>query len=118
MDISAAFAYSGDQQIEVIVQHKDVPTIYKQYLNKHPKSGLKHLAVWCDDIDEKLTEIGDDWVALQRYGDGLAYLDNKKAPGTMIQLMAHSEATDTMFGFVKEGSEAWDGVTDPVRAID
>ena len=54
----------------------------------------------------------------QRYGDGHAYLDNKKAPGTMIQLMAHGEAIDTMFGFIREGSDTWDGVTDAIRTID
>tara|TARA_B110000285_G_C14929521_1_gene516651 strand:+ start:358 stop:903 length:546 start_codon:yes stop_codon:yes gene_type:complete len=118
VDISAAFAYSGDQQIEVIVQHNDVPTIYKQYLDKHSEGGLQHLAVWCDNIDEKLAEIGDQWVVHQRYGDGHAYLDNKKTPGIMIQLMAHSEAIDTMFRFIKAGADSWDGVTDPIRIID
>ncbi len=118
VDISAAFAYSGDQQIEVIMQHDDTPTIYKKYLDAHPEGGLQHLAVWCDNIEDKLAEIGDDWVVCQRYGDGHAYLDNKKSPGTMIQLMAHSEAMDTMFGFIKEGADNWDGVTDPIRTID
>ena len=33
----------------------------------------------------------------------------------MIQLMAHSEAIGTVFGFTKEGADASGGVTDPVR---
>ena len=100
------------------MQHDDVPTIYKQYLDENPEGGLQHLAVWCDNIDDKLAELGDDWVVHQRYGDGHAYLDNKNAPGTMIQLMAHSEAMDIMFGFIREGADTWDGVTDPIRTID
>ena len=28
------------------------------------------------------------------------------------------EAIDTMFGFIKDGSDAWDGVTNPIRTID
>ena len=36
----------------------------------------------------------------------------------MIQLIAHSDAIDTMFGFIKEGADAWAGVTDPVRPND
>jgi hypothetical protein len=118
VDISAAFAYSGDQQIQVIVKHSDVPTIYKQYLDKRPEGGLQHLAVWCDDIEKKLAEICDDWVVQQRYGDGHTYLDNKKSTGTMIQLMAHGEAIDFMFEFIREGADTWDVVTDPVRTID
>jgi len=117
VDISAAFAYSGDQQIQVIVNHNDVPTLYKQYLDKRPEGGLQNLAVWCDNIDKKLAEIGDDWVVQQRYGDGHTYLDNKKSTGTMIHL-AHGKAIDFMFEFIREGADTWDGVTDPVRTID
>ena len=36
----------------------------------------------------------------------------------MIQLMAHGEAIDFMFEFIREGVDTWDGVTDPVRTID
>ena len=36
----------------------------------------------------------------------------------MIQLIAHSDAPDTMFRFVKEGADARAGVTDPVRPND
>jgi len=100
------------------VQHSDVPAIYKQYLDKHPEGGLQHLAVWCDNIDKKLAEIGDALVVQQRYGDGQLYLDKKKTPGVMIQLMAHNKKIDIMFAFIKEGADTWNGVTDPIRTID
>lgn len=100
------------------MRHNYVPTIYKQYFGRYPEGGLQYLAVWCDHIEEKLAEIGDDLVVHQGYGDGHAYLDNKKASGTIVQLMVHSAAIGVMFGFIKEGSDAWDGVTDPVRTID
>ena len=51
-DLSAAFAYSGDQQIEVIQQFDDSPTIYREYLEMNPGGGLHHVAVWVDDIAE------------------------------------------------------------------
>jgi hypothetical protein len=58
-DLSAAFAYSGDQQIEVIQQHDDTPTIYRDYLADRPDGGLQHLAAWVDDIPDTLTGLED-----------------------------------------------------------
>jgi catechol 2,3-dioxygenase-like lactoylglutathione lyase family enzyme len=121
LDLSAAFAYSGDQQIEVIQAHGSTPSIYGEYLKENPKGGLQHLAVWVDDIDISLAEYAAAGVEVevrQRYGDGHAYIDLKSSPGVMIQLMAHNDAIDLLFSIIKEASETWDGETDPVRKID
>jgi hypothetical protein len=120
-DISAAFAYSGDQQIEVIQPFDDTQTIYRDYLDENPAGGLQHLAVWVDSIPEKLDEIAERKLAFrvrQRYGDMHAYLDSVDRPGVMIQLMAHNEFMDTLFEMIKIASIEWDGVTDPIRKID
>jgi hypothetical protein len=117
-DISAAFAYSGDQQIEVIQQHNDAPSIYREYLANHPEGGLQHLAVWVDDIDEKLAELGDRYVLRQRYGDSHAYLDSSRSPGVMIQLMASNDVINELFDLIRAGADDWDGVKDPIRKID
>lgn len=117
-DLSAAFAYSGDQQIEVIEQHNDAATIYRENLARHPEGGLQHLAVWTDDIDAKLEELGDAYILRQRYGDMHAYLDCAAAPGVMIQLMANNEIINELFDMIRAGADSWDGVTDPIRKID
>ena len=120
-DITAAFAYSGDQQIEVIEQHDDAPTIYAEYLRAHPDGGLQHLAMWTDDIDAKLKELeaaGRRYSVRQRYGMAHAYLDSSERPGVMIQLMARSDLMLGLFEGILAAHEAWDGVTDPAREID
>ncbi len=120
-DISAAFAYSGDQQIEVIQQFDDTPTIYGDYIRENPKGGLHHLAVWVDSIPDKLKELeahGPAYRVRQRYGDMHAYLDSVERPGVMIQLMAHNDFMDELFGIIKSASETWDGASAPIRKID
>lgn len=120
-DLSAAFAYSGDQQIEVIEQHDDDPTIYREYLAAHPEGGLQHLAVWVDSIPETLValETADrSYLVRQNYGDGHAYLDSAEAPGVMMQLMARSEHLVDLMETIREASIGWDGVTAPIRRID
>lgn len=121
LELKAAFAYSGDQQIEVIQPLGDVPCIYEEYLAGHPDGGLQHLAVWVDSIDGKMAELkeqGHDYVVRQTYGDGHAYIDSKDKPGTMIQLMARGPIIERLFEIIKDGAETWDGKTDPVRKID
>jgi hypothetical protein len=120
-DLSAAFAYSGDQQIEVIEQHDDVRTIYRDFLKGHPTGGLHHLAVWVDSIPEKLSELsaaGYQYRVRQRYGDAHAYLDSVTQPGVMIQLMARIELMTGLFEVIEGAARDWDGETDPVRRID
>lgn len=120
-DLSAAFAYSGDQQIEVIQQHDDGPTIYRDYLAQNPNGGLHHLAVWVDSIAETVAMLEAEdrgYRVRQRYGDGHAYLDTTAAPGVMIQLMARSDHLVALMDTIKEASVGWDGVTAPIRRID
>jgi catechol 2,3-dioxygenase-like lactoylglutathione lyase family enzyme len=124
--MQAGFAYSGDQQIEVISPSLDHPSIYRDYLEHSPQGGLQHLAFWVDDIDEKLAVLDAEqvrYVVRQRYGEAPdykahAYLDMPDAPGVMIQLMARSDFYDLLFGALAAAASEWDGKTDPIRALD
>lgn len=121
LNITAAFAYSGDQQIEVIQPDDDKQTIYQEFLAENPKGGLQHLAVWVDDIQQTLGELkaaGQNFQVRQQYGDRHAYVDSTDSPGVMIQLMARGEAIEALFRMVRNGAESWDGADRPVRRID
>ncbi len=117
----AGFAYSGDQQIEVIQPTGTNPSIYGDFLKDHPGGGLQHLAVWVDDVNDafaKLNETGERFQICQRYGDAHIYVDHVAEPGVMMQMMARSDFYDVFFGIVKAGADAWDGKTNPLRKID
>jgi len=120
-DLDAAFAFSGDQQIEVIQPLGSATSIYSRFLEMHPEGGLQHLAFWVDDIAEAVARIerqGRKFVIVQRYGDRHAYLDSVDAPGIMIQLMAHGDINDELFRVIRGASQDWDGETAPIRKID
>ena len=121
VDLRAAFAYSGDQQIEVIQPEGNSRNIYTEFLEKVPEGGLQHLAVWVDNIADKLAELeaaGRSFQVIQQYGDRHAYIDSTDAPGVMIQLMAHNEINDELFRVIRAGADSWDGVSHPIREID
>jgi len=119
-ELKAAFAYSGDQQIEVIQPLGEAPTIYSEYLSAHPEGGLQHLAFWCDDVAAKVAELeaSGSFRLRQAYGDAHAYLDSKEQPGVMIQLMARTPGMEGLFAIIRAAADGWDGVSDPVRRID
>jgi catechol 2,3-dioxygenase-like lactoylglutathione lyase family enzyme len=124
-EMQAGFAYSGDQQIEVITPSLSHPSIYRDYLGQIPGGGLQHLAFWVDDIDEKLADLTRRDVSYrvwQRYGSppdykAHAYLDLIDQPGVMIQLMARSDFYDMLFGTLHAAAQDWDG-SDPIRVLD
>ncbi len=125
-NMQAGFAYSGDQQIEVIAPSQNHPSIYKDFLDQTPHGGLQHVAFWVDDIDEKLAELDDQNIhyrVWQRYGEAPdykahAYIDMLDAPGVMIQLMARSDFYDLLFGALAAAAKQWDGKTHPIRELD
>ena len=124
--MQAGFAYSGDQQIEVIAPSPSHPSIYRDFLTHTPQGGLQHLAYWADDIDAKLAELDARGVAYkvwQRYGapgeyKAHAYLDLTDHPGVMVQLMARNPFYDLLFGLLHEAARAWDGTEAPIRVLD
>ena len=120
-NLDAAFAYSGDQQIEVIQPLDDTPSIYSAHLQDQGSGGLQHLAVWVASIEAKLAELeaaGRKYEVVQSYGERHAYLDSIDSPGVMIQLMERNEVIEELFDLIKEGSTGWDGEMDPIRGID
>ncbi len=124
--MQAGFAYSGDQQIEVIAPSVDHPSIYADFLQRVPQGGLQHLAYWVSDIDAKLEELdakGVNYKVWQRYGappdyQAHAYLDLIDYPGVMVQLMARSDFYDLLFGLLQQAADNWDGRTAPIRVLD
>ncbi|MEN3952998.1 VOC family protein [Iodidimonas sp. SYSU 1G8] len=119
--ITAAFACSGDQQIELIEPLAGSgPNIYDDYLKEHPEGGLQHLASWSDDVDAQLADLtarGVDYVLAQRYPGSHAYLDLRAAPGVMIQLMPTLQRYLDLFDVAQAEAIDWDG-SHPIRDMD
>jgi catechol 2,3-dioxygenase-like lactoylglutathione lyase family enzyme len=46
--ITMAFAQSGEVQIELIQQHNDAPTAYREFLSAG-REGVQHISPWFDD---------------------------------------------------------------------
>ena len=117
IDMSVALAFTGGQQIELVQQHCDTPSIYTEFLaNNAP--GLQHMGVLVDDLQATLDErkLRDKIVQEGRTAGGInfAYVDTIHHNGTMIELIEADEGVRSAFGFMRKASEDWDG-SDPIR---
>ena len=118
--ISAAFANSGPLQIELIEQHNDAPSAYREFLDAG-REGLHHNAWWTDDFDAVAAGARAEGWELAQYGEAAgtryAYYDTEHHPGTIAELMELTDATRWLDGEVRDAAEEWDGTTDPVRRL-
>lgn len=122
IDFSVAIAQSGGVQIELVQQHCDRPSAYRDLIAKGAQ-GFHHICFYCDDAADY--EATCDWYDRQgfvtaidgRMGDmRFRYIDTSAAIGCMVELIDNHPMQTDFFGRIIDSAKDWDGVTDPVRA--
>jgi hypothetical protein len=121
--ISIALANSGSLQIELIQQHDNTPSIYRDFLAAG-RTGLQHVSAWvtCSEFDSLRA-------ALIKVGLSLAQEGTITASGTRLAYYATADAANGIIyevsdlmdikhihrvHLVEEAARRWDG-TAPVR---
>ena len=120
IDMTAAIAYWGDVQVELIYQHDKAPSIYTEFAAAKGE-GLQHVGVMTDSVDEHLAQLAKHDVEPVQWGataTGIrfAYVNTDQHPGGMIELIERGPAIDAFFGMAREAARTWDG-RDPVRRL-
>jgi hypothetical protein len=118
LDITAAIAQAGDLQIEVLAQHCERPSIFRDVVPAG-KTGFHHMTLACDDYDADLAAFGADAeIAFEArmMGGRVCWLDTRPGLGFMLELIEASPAAEAVFGAIRAAAETWDG-QDPVRSL-
>jgi hypothetical protein len=121
--ISAAFAYSGGIQMEVVCQHDETPSAYLEFIKRHPAGGFQHTAYFCDTFQNALAGAeakGQAFEVVQEFIEpvsGVAYEVYVEPKGgvdpLLAQLMIHGPM-EPFFAEMERISATWDG-TEPER---
>lgn len=114
-DVSLAFAFSGDMQIELVCQHNDTPSIYRDAVAAHGY-GAQHLGKVVADLPGELAQFARRGIAPVQHGvseDGVetVFLPFQSGPAGIIELIQGSEALTQIFAFMKATAADWDGHT-------
>jgi len=118
--LSIALANSGALQIELIQQHNDAPSMYRDFLQAG-REGLQHVAYWTETMDADLDRLATLGYEIGQSGSvgergRFVYLWTEAHPGTVVEL---SEVSGWKAGFFRKIAEAawhWDGA-DSVRRL-
>lgn len=120
IDFSVALAQSGGTQIELIQQHCDRPSAYRDTIAKG-QTGFHHFCVYTADYDACRQRYVDQGFAVAIDGKfgamRFCYVDTSPTLGCMIEIVEQDDAQTDAFTRIAEAAADWDGVTDPIRPL-
>lgn len=112
IDMSVAIAYTGEQQIELVQQHNDAPSIYRDFLQASGE-GLQHVGVLTHNLAESLQQGGYTEHVVQagvtRLGQRFAYVDTVLHNGTMLEFIETNPQMLSAFEYMKNAARTWQG---------
>ena len=115
---STAVAQHGEVQIELVEQHDDSPSAYRDTVPAGT-TGFHHVAFIAGDFDSALAHYTDRAFAVAadgRFGPmRYAYVDTAVALGHMIEIVEDKLAIRAFFAAVRKAAERWDG--DPATLL-
>lgn len=122
LDISAAVAFSGNIQIELIVQHNDGPSPYRDVVAAG-EEGFHHICLYPDDYAgfiSKYEAMGcpvAGGATITSTGTEFVYMDARERLNCMVELVDLPSDGGQIWAPMIEATDAWDGVTDPIRVM-
>ncbi len=120
LEVSIALANSGALQIELIEQHNDAPSMYRDFLEAGHE-GLHHVAVFSDSMDADLARFRAAGYEVAQSGSAgpgsrFVYFETETHPGSIVEVIETSGPTGALFKSIEEAARTWDG-SDPIRRI-
>lgn len=119
-DVSYAFGYSGDLQIQLIEQHDDLPSIYRELYPEVPTRGgfhhVAHLVAEYAGERQRLLDQGFEIACELHANDIVAcYFDTRDATGAFTELHSRTPRIVATFDRWRDAHRTWDGVSEPLR---
>ena len=120
LDASLAMSFAGHMMIELIQQHNDAPSVYKETIEKRGY-GFHHWGVATNNFDADVARLraagyAEVFFARVPTGGRVAYMDTTAHLPGMIEYIELGPGFDPAFGAFYRATIAWDG-KDPVRSF-
>lgn len=119
-DCSAAIAYWGDLEIELLRQHNEGPSILDEWL-RAGREGVHHIRINVGDLEKATAEfvaLGAEVIQQASLPGGGDYaMVNMPGPhAPTVELSVLHPRFDKLFAYMKKAAQSWDG-RDPLRAV-
>ncbi|WP_420452312.1 VOC family protein [Ilumatobacter sp.] len=117
-DVSYAFGYAGDMQIQLIEQHDSTPSIYLDMFEPGV-GGFHHVGLLVDDFDDERDRLVDEGYMpaceLRANGARASYFDTRRAIGCFTEIHDTPEQILSTFETWRAAHRDWDGHSEPLR---
>ncbi len=121
-DVGIALSHNGPIQIELICPHDHTPSLYREFLGRHPGGGLQHLGFFPEDYaghQQAAADAGWEIGHEGRIGTiDFTYWRRPDNPDHVFELGDLDTTQRSFFAHVEESARTWDGITRPRRGDD
>ncbi len=114
-DFSLCLAQAGDVQVELVEQHDDTPSVYRDAFPDGPPGDMAfhHVAVIVPDVfaeTQRYNDLGFPTASSGRFGSiDFTYVDTRSAGGFMVEVLPDVPEMHAFFGKVRRAGDEWDG---------
>src|SRR6266850_8392942 len=113
LDISAAYIQAGPIQVELVKQHDDTPSAFRDMYAAN-QEGFHHVAVIPDNYDELVAEYAKQGFPVATElrtasGRGASYVDTRSMLGHMVEIYVISDSLTALYRDVAAAAEEWRG---------
>jgi hypothetical protein len=120
-DVSYAFGYLGDTMIQLIEQHDEKPSIYRD-MYARGQEGFHHIAYLVSDfVAERQFWLDQGYaLATELFADDVnaAYFDTRSLNGVFTEIHGDPISSLGVFALWKCAHEAWDGTGSAIIEIE
>jgi hypothetical protein len=114
MRVSLAIAFAGEAMVELIQQHDDEPSVFRETLKARGAHGFHHWAVGARDFEGTVARYRDRGYAeaftdRAPLGFRIVYFDTTRDLPGMLEVIEMNAAAEEGFHKMYEAARAWDG---------
>lgn len=113
LDISAAHVQAGAVQVELVMQHGDEPSAFRD-MYAADQEGMHHIALFPEDHDAMVAHYRANGFAVvtdivTAEGRGAAYVDTRVQLGHMTEVYRVNQSLFDFYAEIAAAAEGWDG---------
>jgi hypothetical protein len=122
MEVSLAVTFAGQVMIELIAQHDDKPSVYRETLKLRGAHGFHHWAIGARDFDAAVAHYNGQgyptvFSDISPRGVRVAYVDTTSMLPGMLEIIEMTPGVEEQYQTMFNGTQEWDGKTFTVHRL-
>ena len=114
MRISLAVAFAGEAMVELIEQHDEAPSVYRETLKARGAHGFHHWAIGARDFDATITRFKDQgyseaFTDISPRGVRVVYFDTTRDLPGMLEIIEMTADVEEQYRRMYQAARDWDG---------